>query len=611
MMAFVNSVKKKQKDKKEDDKQKNLKPAEPWDVKTEYDKVLESISSGKNKLGDIAKNTGIGKKEAKSILLMFENRGKIKINYPALGDINAKIIKQEKKSRHVELPEKRELKGRHEVTADHVKGSVNLWLSPNEDIPIYEIVLPRIGEGTNYFIDHMIDQIAKDKSIIEPDFSDPSKNRKTREQFFQQARERVNKKLSSQSKDVIDTITGTILHRMYGLGDMEIMMNDDWLEEIAINGARVPVSVYHKRFGWAKTTFLIETDEEVYNYASQIGRKVGRQINNLNPLMDAHLVSGDRVAATLSPISTSGNTITIRRFSRNPWTITHLVDPELGTMSTEIAAFLWLCMQYELNVLVAGGTASGKTSVLNSICSLIPTTQRILSIEDTREIALPKDLEWNWVPLSSRKANPEGKGEIRMLDLMVESLRMRPDRIVVGEVRRREQAETLFETMHTGHSVYTTIHADTVEQVGRRLMEPPIEIPKSEIGALQLILVQYRDRRTGKRRVLELAEILSQETEGKNLALNYLYRWRPRNDSFEKINDSIRVMEDLNLHTGMTSRDISENLKNKQNILEWLVKHKVLDVDKVGSIVKLYYRDPDKVIEAANNDQEPGKLIGE
>jgi flagellar protein FlaI len=266
-------------------------------------------------------------------------------------------------------------------------------------------------------------------------------------------------------------------------------------------------------------------------------------------------------------------------------------------------------MQYELNIIVAGGTASGKTSVLNGITSLIPPKQRIISIEDTREIFLPKDLHWNWVPLTTRNPNPEGKGEITMLDLMVASLRMRPDRIIVGEVRRKEQAEAMFETMHTGHSVYATMHADTVEQVERRLLEPPIAIPKSELGALHLIIVQYRDRRTGRRRTLELAEVLSAEGDDNTVELNYLYRWRPRSDTFEKINESIRLMQELNLHTGMTTAEIKKDLKDKEEILKWLIKHQIKEVDLVGKITKIYYATPEVIIEAAKNDKDPREFF--
>ncbi len=154
----------------------------------------------------------------------------------------------------------------------------------------------------------------------------------------------------------------------------------------------------------------IPTEEQVYNYASIIGRKVGRQITNLAPLMDAHLLTGDRVNATLFPISSAGNTITIRKFAREPWTIIHFIDPKNNTLSKEVAALMWLCMEYELNILFSGGTASGKTSLLNSVMPFIPPTQRIISIEDTRELLLPKYL--HWIPLTTRPSLRSRQGII-------------------------------------------------------------------------------------------------------------------------------------------------------------------------------------------------------
>jgi flagellar protein FlaI len=238
--------------------------------------------------------------------------------------------------------------------------------------------------------------------------------------------------------------------------------------------------------------------------------------------------------------------------------------------------------------------------VLNTLSSLIPPTNRIISIEDTRELSLPEALHWNWVPLASKSANAEGQGEVTMLDLMVASLRMRPDRIVVGEIRRKAQAESMFEAMHTGHSVAATMHADTAEQVKRRLTQPPIDIPENEIQALQLVLVQYRDRRRGIRRTLEVAELLPGAADEK-VNLNYLYRWRPRRDVFVKDEESIRVIEDMNLHTGMTQNEIEQDLANKSDILQWMLDNKITDVDKVGHVMRIYYKYPQLLIDTVSD----------
>ena len=488
---------------------------------------------------------------------------------------------------------------KYTVESDGVTAGVAIWNVLSENVPVYDLTMPEIGPATEAVMGEVIDELCKVFPLEIEDVRDPKKLEAIKQGMLTHTKEAVKKMLPNLEEEKVTMISGIMLHRMIGLGFIELILADNNIEELAVNAAHLPVHVYHKKYGWCQTTKSLGSEEETLNFSSQIGRKVGREINSLHPIMDAHLITGDRVASTLFPITTAGNTITIRRFSRNPWTIVHLISPEYHTLSVEMAALLWLALQYELNILVAGGTASGKTSILNAISILTPPSHRIISIEDTREITLPKELSNNWVPMTTRNANPEGQGEVSMLDLMVSSLRMRPDRIIVGEVRRREQAETLFEAMHTGHSVYTTLHADTVEQVKRRLVEAPMSIPKTELEALHLILVQFRDRRKGSRRTLEMAEVLR---GGKDyLETNLLCRWHPRDDKFEKVNASIRLFEDLNLHTGMTGQEILHDIKEKQAILEWMLAQNIKDIGDVGKVMRIYYKDKTPLLEAVKN----------
>jgi len=493
----------------------------------------------------------------------------------------------------------------YRVLADAVPANVRIMHLPEESVPLYDVGLPELGPATEALLESLRDEIAAKVPIDVEGVTDPKKFEVMKQRFLDDLRAVVRKHLAPQDSSKLDIVAGMLLHRMYGLGFLELLLADNWLEELAINGADQPLAVYHKKHGWCKVNQKLAGEEEIFNLASQIGRKVGREITSLHPIMDAHLLTGDRVAATLFPISTAGNTITIRRFARNPWTVIHLIEG--STMSIEMAAMLWQAIHYELNVLVAGGTASGKTSLLSALAALIPPTQRIISIEDTREIALPEALHWNWIPLTTRNPNPEGQGEVTMLDLMVSALRMRPDRIIVGEVRRKAQAETMFEAMHTGHSVATTLHADTVEQVKRRLVEPPIAIPQTEVEALQLVLVQFRDRRKGIRRTSELAEIL---TGGKSaLEINYLYRWRPRTDTFEQAAASIRVAEEINLRTGMTHKEITADLRERTAILDWMLRHKLREINDVGAVMRLYYRDPEELLSAVKHNRAPELVL--
>ena len=494
----------------------------------------------------------------------------------------------------------------YEINSDNVKAKVTVLEKPDEYIPIYSVEQPVLHKATHAVLDHVREQVISMVQLSTSEFIDPKAYNNVKKRFMEKAMDLLDELLPESNEKDKKVLVGILIHEMIGLGDIEILLNDDYLEEIVINNCEEPVWVYHKKFGWLKTTLTYKSEEAIYNNMAAIGRKVGRQITNIHPLMDAHLSTGDRVNATLFPISTKGNTITIRRFSRSPWTIINMIDPKVKTMSTEIAAILWLAIQYELNILVVGGTASGKTSLLNAIIPFMPPNQRIISIEDTREIQLPKYL--HWIPFSAREPNPEGQGGVSMLDLLANSLRMRPDRIIVGEIRRAKEAEVMFEAIRTGHSAYATFHSDTAEQAYKRLTNPPISLPEPLISALHLMLVQYRHRRKGIRRSLELAELIPLENMSNKV--NVIYKWNARDDTFEKIGRYIRVLNEIHLFTGMNEIEIEENLKDKQTVLQWMLDKKIKTVNAVGKVFAEYYKDEKKIIDIAKSNKDPDNLLG-
>ena len=1041
-----------------------------------------------------------------------------------------------------------EILGSYTIIADNVPAKIEIIKRPEEYTPVYDVKFPTIEPATQAVLDSLKERLIDIVKIEISEILDPKVMEEIKQRFLESAKTAISQELTTVSENEKNILAGTLVHEMLGLGRLEIVLNDDNLEEVVINNSSEAVWVFHKKWGWLKTNIIVPTEEQIYNYASVIGRKVGRQITNLNPLMDAHLITGDRVNATLFPISTKGNTITIRKFRREPWTIVHFIDPVQKTMTKEIAALLWLCMQYELNILVSGGTASGKcvsgdtkilmndgrlkeakdvvekvlekdgciecedgiysftndleiltldnnlkiqpkkvtcvwkrkapehlirvktktgrevevtpehpffivnngsiegiradqiskgiqiatprkvdilanidldildyiedfyinskdfkevlkeiknklltkyrsiknaskkiginygslrcnlslqnnikvsllkklcettnidwknirnkikkvkpktsskfvtipsinsslleivgyiagdghiakdsesvffnnsdiklrrrfmelvkeafnieskeekpknrvekiavhssvvkeilkrvfeipqgkkariislknvdqlpndmsssllkalftcesnvnvnkgeiefstasknlaeqiafllqrfgivcrvkeklyknriyyrifiagkndltlfkqidfsdeksekllsaikdishsnfdvipnisktitelkekynltdkeiatfaglsrraigryrfgerrpkqetlkkivyafnkytdggeldlltklsdsdvlwdevvevkkvkskeewvydltvdpthnfiagsnggilvhnTSVLNALMPFIPPNHRIISIEDTRELRLPDFL--HWIPLTTREPNPEGKGEVSMLDLLVNSLRMRPDRIVVGEIRRQREAEVLFEAMHTGHSVYATLHADRAEQVIRRLTNPPIDVPESMLESLHLVIVQYRHRRLGIRRTLEVAEFIPGETGKFGSRLEILYRWKPTTDTIEKARSSIRLINEIRLHTGMTDEQMEDDLKEKESILQWMLDNNVRTVNTVGKVVAEYYHDRNKVLKIVKAKGKPEEVIG-
>jgi flagellar protein FlaI len=485
----------------------------------------------------------------------------------------------------------------YEVNAGKIPATVNIT-DADDYVLHYNISVPDISPTTRVVLNNVKTRLVENVQIEAREILDSRLFSELREKFRQDAEKALGEELPTLKKEEKEMLSSIVVDEMIGLGQLQLFLADDNLEEIVVNSAKEPVWAYSKKHGWLKSNITLETEEAIQNLSSRIARLVSREITSAEPLLDAHLISGDRVNATLFPISTAGNTITIRRFSRTPWTIVHLMDPKIKTLQKDVAAFLWMAFEYELSTLVAGGTASGKTTLLNSLMPFMPPNHRVISIEDTRELNLPSFL--HWVPMNTRPPNPRGEGGVSMLDLMENSLRMRPDRIVVGEVRRKREAEVIFEAMHTGHSVYGTFHAERAYQVVKRLTNPPINIPKTVLESLHLVAVQYRNRRTGARRTLEIGEILS--TEGDEPEVNILYKWDAKTDKVQQVNKSVRVMDEISMHTGFSGSEIKKEMKAKETVLDWLRDKDIKDVESVGKVVSEYYKDKDNVMDIVKSN---------
>jgi flagellar protein FlaI len=289
-------------------------------------------------------------------------------------------------------------------------------------------------------------------------------------------------------------------------------MNDPNIEDISCDGVGVPIYVYHRdqRFGSVRTNAKFDTEEELGSFVMRLSQKCGRSISIADPLLDGALPDGSRVQATSgSGISMKGSHFTIRKFTADPMTCVDLLN--YGTVNSEILAYLWLAIEHGKSILIAGPTASGKTTMLNAPSLFIRPELKVITIEDTPELRLPHE---NWVSQVSRTGfGPEGVsgkklGEIDLFDLLKASLRQRPDTIIVGEVRGRE-AYVLFQQMATGHPGMSTIHAESMMAVVNRLRTPPINLPPSLLQHLDLLLVLTRQRIKGKyiRRSKELVEV--------------------------------------------------------------------------------------------------------
>lgn len=468
---------------------------------------------------------------------------------------------------------------KYSVEVNKIVVEIQISVDENEATPRYFVNISNISDTTKIILEKIRQEFISKIDVEELEMTEAGEPVNIKAKFQKEIRGLIKKYFPSTGEETMHMLINYIIQENLGLGKIEILLADKNLEEIVINNHLEPVWVYHRRHGWLVTNVRIYSESRIRHYATMIGRDVGKEITNLNPLMDAHLLSGDRVNATLNPISTKGNTITIRKFASDPWSITKFIRE--GTLDVEAGALIWLAVQNELSILIAGGTGSGKTSMLNVISNFFPSNQRIISIEDTRELTLPNNL--HWVPMETRLPNPEGKGEVTMLDLLINSLRMRPDRIIVGEIRRQREAQVLLEAMHTGHSVYATLHANSAEEAITRLTNPPIDIPKPMIYSISLIVVQNRNRRTGKRRTFQLAEVLP---DGE---INLLSQLDVQNDILKKIGESETLLNRLQLYTGLTKAQLTFELKQKAKILQWMVKKNIDNVHDIGVVMSKYY----------------------
>lgn len=307
-----------------------------------------------------------------------------------------------------------------------------------------------------------------------------------------------------------------------GYGPIDVLIKDDTITEIMVNG---PNQVYVERNGkLERTAVKFLNDAHVLRVIEKIVSPLGRRIDESSPMVDARLPDGSRVNAIIAPLTVKGPSITIRKFAKDPFQVDDLI--QFGTMTPKIAAFLEACVTARLNIVVSGGTGSGKSTTLNVLSSFIPDHERVVTIEDAAELQLRQE---HVVTLETRPPNVEGKGAVMMRDLVKNSLRMRPDRIVVGEVRGGEALDML-QAMNTGHDgSLTTAHANTPRDCLRRLevmvlmagMDLPLRAIREQVASAVDLIVQQARLRDGSRRITRVSEVVGME--GENIVLQDIF----------------------------------------------------------------------------------------
>ena len=327
-----------------------------------------------------------------------------------------------------------------------------------------------------------------------------------------------------------DALVQAVLHELAGLGPLEPLLEDETVSEIMVNG---PVQVYVERLGRVSLTDICFDDEaHLRRIIERILAPLGRRADESSPMADARLADGSRVNIILPPLSVRGPILTIRKFSRQPLQVTDLID--LRTLTPEAADFLRECVEKRLNILVSGGTGSGKTTTLNALSSFIPANERIITIEDAAELQLQQT---HVVTLESRPPNLEGRGEITIRQLVRNALRMRPDRLILGEVRGGEALD-LLQALNTGHDgSLSTIHANSPRDALSRLetlvlmagAELPLRAVREQAASAVQMVVQQQRLPSGRRRVTHITEV-DGIAEG-SIALSDRFRWEASPDA--------------------------------------------------------------------------------
>jgi archaeal flagellar protein FlaI len=384
-----------------------------------------------------------------------------------------------------------------------------------------------------------------------------------------------------------------------GDGLVDPIMHDKYIEDISCDGVNSTIFVYHTTYESMKTSLAYRDAAQLDSFVSKLAQRAGKYISIAEPMLDATMSDGSRIQMTLgSEVTAHGSTFTIRKFREEPITPTDLI--EWHTFSPLGIAFIWLAVENAKSCIFAGGTASGKTTTLNAISLFIPPLAKIVTLEDTRELKLPHP---NWIPSITRESfSHDGRGEIDMYELLRAALRQRPEYILVGEVRGRE-ALTLFQAMSTGHVTYATMHADSVASAVHRLENPPIDVPRNMLSALNLVSIQVQARVGGQRirRNKQMIEILDIDPRTNELITNEVFRWHPSTDEIRYSGKSY-ILEQIMEDRGWTEERMREELKRRQEVLEWMRLKKIRYYKDVSKILISYYRDPEAVIQRVRTD---------
>ncbi|RDZ44630.1 pilus assembly protein [Haloferax sp. Atlit-10N] len=406
--------------------------------------------------------------------------------------------------------------------------------------------------------------------------------------FDDEAREIITEHAATVEEGSLWKLFYFLLRDFIHFGRIDPVMRDPGIEDISCDGDDVPVYVFHSVYRDVPTNVVFD-DGDLSSFTIRLAQRAGKQVTVSDPLVDASLPDGSRVQLTLgSDIATRGSNFTIRKFSDVPLSPVDLV--RWNTFSVEQMAYFWLAIENNRSLIFAGGTGSGKTTSMNAVSFFVPGHAKVVSIEDTREITLPHD---NWIQSVTRDTfTADGRGEVSMYALLQAALRQRPEYLLVGEIRTEERvALTFFHSIATGHTAYTTFHADSSEGVVHRMRNEPLGVPAQMLSDLDIISVQKQIHLDGDRtrRNIAVTEIAGVDDDGE-VELRDVFKRNPENDAHERVGDSV-VLDEIAAERGWTAADLQYELDVRADVLRYIAASGVDDYLTVSAMIRRFERD--------------------
>jgi flagellar protein FlaI len=510
---------------------------------------------------------------------------KIQVERPSLSD--KQLLKHLLKSDYVE-----EVFDRYFLIEPHCYAEI--IREPKTNALLYQVVEPKI---TPEETDHLNDIKALLIEVMDINLNETESKEEAKDYLTEKFKEVVEDYKVPIDDESLEKLLYFTTRDFIGFGLIDPLMNDHLIEDISCDGVNIPLYVWHRKCESIPTNILFKEEPALNSFAVRLAYLCGQHVSIAQPMLDASMPDGSRLQLTFGrEVTQRGSTFTIRRFRSDPMTITDLLL--FKTLSPEMAAYFWFVIENRSSVLVTGGIASGKTTILNCLSMFIKPNMKVVSIEDTPELNLPHE---NWVASKTRLSFgfSAQANAITLFDLLKAAVRQRPDFILVGEIRGAE-AYTLFQAMGTGHLGMSTMHADSVDGAVYRLESEPMNIPRTLISGVDVVTVQRRLTREGRpiRRTLATVEMVGLDPRSREILTNDIYSYNAKTDQFAYSGRSY-LLERIAKRRGLSMDAVREDLNRRTTVLKWLMKSNIRHFNDVSSIIREYYAHPESVFERA------------